>query len=415
MAFSQGFDVDDFIDNVVYYDRKKGKEISSEIESSDSMVETSSQDSDMESLDTVSEKSSKKRRIGSTPPFNISYSQAVRSTVKRKPKTVVHAKTPPPKPKKYLVIMQAQEVELGQQNPIKIQRLIQSLDYGTPKWVNGTRRGIIIECNDSFQFKSILASQRLGDWQVKCTVPKSQESSIGCIYNTPIDLTEEEVLGVLKDYKVTKVNRLTYYDSASQTRKPSKTMKLYFNTAQLVENINIGFTRYKVKPFIPRPIQYHKMPMKVSKLKTLPFVEENSETVLKVEELVRFLRKHVTEGDKAIRIDNLKLELSKKKELRTVDANTNKIVLYEYDEDYIDLLQLKTLKHQDDDDNVYCEYCFQNISSPHLKPLDWKHFDLLKEWYLEIPLELQTIFGNLLSTRTHCEDLTAVKATYSQE
>ncbi|CAG2244830.1 unnamed protein product [Mytilus edulis] len=64
------------------------------------------------------------------------------------------------------------------------------------------------------------------------------------------------------------------------------------------------------------------MPMKVSKLKTLPFVEENSETVLKVEELVRFLRKHVTEGDKAIRIDNLKLELSKKKELRTVDANT---------------------------------------------------------------------------------------------
>ncbi|VDI46888.1 Hypothetical predicted protein [Mytilus galloprovincialis] len=182
MTFSQGFDVDDFIDNVVYYDRKKGKEIGSEIESSDSMVETSSQDSDMESLDTASETSSKKRRIGSTPTFNISYSQA-------------------------------------------------SLDYGTPKWVNGTRRGIIIECNDSYQFRSILATQRLGDWQVKCTVPKSQESSIGCIYNTPIDLTEEEVLGVLKDYKVTKVNRLTYYDSVSQTRKPSKTLKIFFNTA----------------------------------------------------------------------------------------------------------------------------------------------------------------------------------------
>ncbi|CAG2220481.1 unnamed protein product [Mytilus edulis] len=142
--------------------------------------------------------------------------------------------------------MQAQEVELGQQNPIKIQRLIQSLDYGTPKWVNGTRRGIIIECNDSYQFRSILATQRLGDWQVKCTVPKSQESSIGCIYNTPIDLTEEEVLGVLKDYKVTKVNRLTYYDSVSQTRKPSKTLKIFFNTAQLVENINIGFTSDKI-------------------------------------------------------------------------------------------------------------------------------------------------------------------------
>ncbi|CAG2244894.1 unnamed protein product [Mytilus edulis] len=248
------------------------------------------------------------------------------------------------------------------------------------------------------------------------------------------------------------------------------------------------------------------MPMKVSKLKTLPFVEKNSETVLKVEELVRFLRKHVTEGDKAISIDNLKLELSKKKELRTVDANTfvtfqgvivyifnhindyaicqtiaaeiskvlcgktddspksilelyrdianeqatlvrsdlnkthgvvvpevifleentlneysckqctndnyhkfhlrddyfsgklgNKIVhvLHEYDEDYIDLLEPKTLKHQDDDNKVYCEYCFQNISSHIFKPLDWKHFDLLKEWYLEVPLELQTIFGNL--------------------
>ncbi|CAC5380064.1 unnamed protein product [Mytilus coruscus] len=145
------------------------------------MVETSSQDSDMESLDTtVSGKSSKKRRIGSTPPFNISYSQAVRSTVKRKPKTMVNTNTPPSKPKKYLVIMQAYEVELGQQNPIKVQRLIQSLGYGTPKWVNGTRRGIIIECTDSFQFKSIIATLRLGDWQVKCTVPKSQETSIGC-------------------------------------------------------------------------------------------------------------------------------------------------------------------------------------------------------------------------------------------
>ncbi|CAG2247644.1 unnamed protein product [Mytilus edulis] len=139
MAFSQGFDVDDFIDNAVYYDRKK-----------------------------------------------------------------------------------AQEVELGQQNPIKVQRLIQSLDYGTPKWVNGTRSGIIIECNDSFQFKSILATQRLGDWQqVKCTVSKSQESSIGCIYNTPIDLTEEEVLGVLKDYKMTKAysDKITIKEAIVEVKK----------------------------------------------------------------------------------------------------------------------------------------------------------------------------------------------------
>ncbi|CAC5362527.1 unnamed protein product [Mytilus coruscus] len=394
------------------------------------------------------------------------------------------------------------------------------------------------------------------------------------------------------------------------------------------------------------------MPIQVTRLKKLPFVEDNNETVLKVEELVRFLRKHVTEGVKAIRIDNLKLELSKKKELRTVDANTfvtfqgvivyifnhindyaicqtiaaeiskvlcgktddgpksilelyrdianvnflqpfgkiainennlqtlhinykanfseneweqicrfelkniceigqhvnrdisefiteneqrkeaselingetvklnniihtynglrqsvenyqeyifkqkptvtvteclpsqcinhtngvhafveckaetdlgsleeqatlvrsdlnkthgvvvpevifleentlngysckqctndnyhkfhlrddyfsgklgNKIVhvLQEYDEDYIDLLEPKTLKHQDNDDNVYCEYCFQKISSHIFKPLDWKRFDLLKEWYLEVPLELQTIFGNLFYQQGH--------------
>ncbi|CAG2247607.1 unnamed protein product [Mytilus edulis] len=57
-----------------------------------------------------------------------------------------------------------------------------------PFAINGLVDILSVECLMSSPF----ATQILGDWQVKCTVPKSQESSIDCIYNTPIDLTEEK-------------------------------------------------------------------------------------------------------------------------------------------------------------------------------------------------------------------------------
>lgn len=61
MAFIICFKIGDFIDNVEYFDRHKCKEISSKIVSSDSMVETSWQDSDIKQfVPTVSGQSSKK-------------------------------------------------------------------------------------------------------------------------------------------------------------------------------------------------------------------------------------------------------------------------------------------------------------------------------------------------------------------
>jgi hypothetical protein len=29
------------------------------------------------------------------------------------------------------------------------------------------------------------------------------------------------------------------------------------------------------------------------------------------------------------------------------------------------------------------------------RPLDWKQFDLMKEWYFEVPLEFQIVLSNL--------------------
>jgi hypothetical protein len=45
----------------------------------------------------------------------------------------------------------------------------------------------------------------------------------------------------------------------------------------------------------------------------------------------------------------------------------------------------KTIKYKDE---VYCTYCFEAFSERLHRPLDWKQFDLMKEWYLEVPLEL---------------------------
>ena len=72
---------------------------------------------------------------------------------------------------------------------------------------------------------------------------------------------------------------------------------------------------------------------------------------------------------------------------------SNKIIYNSraYQEDYIDLEDPELLDYVDVN---YCQYCFQSVASFIHKPLDWKHFDLINEWYLEVPLEFQTVFDN---------------------
>ena len=52
-----------------------------------------------------------------------------------------------------------------------------------------------------------------------------------------------------------KAVRLTYYNKDQGKRVPSKTLKLFFNKPVLPQYVCIGFRKYNVRLFIPKPIQ----------------------------------------------------------------------------------------------------------------------------------------------------------------
>ena len=52
------------------------------------------------------------------------------------------------------------------------------------------------------------------------------------------------------------------------------------------------------------------------------------------------------------------------------------------EESSADLLDMEVIEVHHDS---YCKNCFNSVESFICKPLDWKRFDLLSEWYLEVP------------------------------
>ena len=60
------------------------------------------------------------------------------------------------------------------------------------------------------------------------------------------------------------------------------------------------------------------MSILVPSLQKLNFQDTDDETVLPFEDFIKFLRQNLTDRDKNIRVDNIKVELSNKNELRKI-------------------------------------------------------------------------------------------------
>jgi len=90
---------------------------------------------------------------------------------------------------------------------------------GTVKSIDSTRAGnSIVECTDNQQYKQLLKTTHLGEWLIKVYVPKSLSTSIGCIYNVPLDITEEDIKEVLKQQNVSNCVRLSYYNKGKKRK-----------------------------------------------------------------------------------------------------------------------------------------------------------------------------------------------------
>ena len=217
----------------------------------------SSTDCDMESESIWTPARRHKKRKASASPLNqVSYSEVVQSTIKKVPQIPKQRNVNSTKVFKYICIISCNSEKLGQQNQIKVQKLMSNL-IGTVKSINSTKVGnLIVECIDNQQYKTLLKSTHLGEWVIKVYVPKSMNTSIGCIYNVSLNITEDDIKDVLKQQNVSNCVRLTYFDKEKKERQPSNTVKLYFNVPELPVRISLGFRMYKTKLFIPRPIQY---------------------------------------------------------------------------------------------------------------------------------------------------------------
>ena len=220
-----------------------------------------SQDEDIVSNEQGWTKRTSKKRKPDQSPLTLSYSDALqqpptfqgpynRNTRNTTPQNI--------KPPKLVLVISSQEVKLGLQNPLVLQRLLNNV-AGCVKKINPTKQGnLIIDCFDNVQYRTLLNTSQLGQWAIKVYVPKSLSTTIGCNYNVNIDLSEEEIKGVLECQGVTKVQRLTYYDKGQNTRLPAKTVKLFFNKDVLPKKVIIGFKGFSVKVFVPKPIQCYK-------------------------------------------------------------------------------------------------------------------------------------------------------------
>lgn len=164
-------------------------------------------------------------------------------------------------PNKYLLIIASinPSIKLGRQNPIKIQKAL-SDSVGVAKNLKQLANGnLLIECQDKHQWKAIQQRTSIGEWSIRSSLHKST-SSAGVIYNVPLDfdIEDEDLKSVMKGQKVSKATRLTYYDKNSNTRKTSRSVKLIFDVPILPQTINIGFNSYKIKLYVPNPIQCYK-------------------------------------------------------------------------------------------------------------------------------------------------------------
>ncbi|VDI67363.1 Hypothetical predicted protein [Mytilus galloprovincialis] len=178
----------------------------------------------------------RRKRMASTSPLND-------NTLLNTPSPLPH--TPSVKGNDYLLVLQSVDpnTKLSTQNQIKIQKILLET-VGTPKRIKPLNSGkILVECIDKTQWKQLKRVKLIGELQIRTSVPKSVTSSIGVIYNVPLDINveDEDIVSVLKAQKVSKIQRMSYFDKQIGERKPSRSIKLFFQTPQLPATINIGY------------------------------------------------------------------------------------------------------------------------------------------------------------------------------
>jgi hypothetical protein len=118
------------------------------------------------------------------------------------------------------------------------------------KWTH--QRYLNVYPTSSSQKRKLLELKVLKQFEIKCNLAMSEASLRGVIRNVPTQDSEEDILCLLAEQGVTKVQRFTA-PALDGSRTPLKTVTLFFKTSQLPREVIMAHEIFPVKQFIPRP------------------------------------------------------------------------------------------------------------------------------------------------------------------
>lgn len=146
---------------------------------------------------------------------------------------------------------------------VKISKLLKDSPFGIAGieelTVNWKRKTLSILMRDKTSISELLLIKKLGQYNITCTQPLSHSLVRGVIGPIGMETTMEELqesLGERENQKVTAAERMPKYSGGK--KESSLAVKLTFSTEVLPEFVYLGFLRFRVAPYVDRPLQCFK-------------------------------------------------------------------------------------------------------------------------------------------------------------
>ena len=154
--------------------------------------------------------------------------------------------------KRFFVITPEDGSDLGAKNTIKANRDLERILGGEPKKITELREGkLLIEVQSEQQSIRVREIKKLHNTTVTVTEHNSLNSCKGTIiYSNKPDYSEIELCEELKKFSVTEVKKIKRRDD---TVRRTELYILTFDQCNIPEHVKIGWTKLKVREYIPKP------------------------------------------------------------------------------------------------------------------------------------------------------------------
>ena len=142
-------------------------------------------------------------------------------------------------------------------NPIEINRNLHNFLGGKYKDIKVLTSGdLLVKCKDGKQMNKLLKCDNLGDEskpiEIRVEVFKTKPAEIkGVISGVPVELSEEEIKQSLAGQLVSYVKRFPYRTEKGVMQ--SRSVLLCFTSRILPPVVDIGYLRFRTRPYIPPP------------------------------------------------------------------------------------------------------------------------------------------------------------------